>query len=234
MVKKDADPKLTKQERYGLLKKIDQATDKPLIFLSFIWLILIILDLSVGLHKVFLTIFYIIWGLFVTDFIIELIIAPNKRVYLKNEWLNIISLIIPGFRILNLFQGFRLIQLIKLYASIIRNIEGLAIAFKKRGFAFILSFTVIVILAGAAGILYFENPNSLHQAGIYHIRGIRNYGDALWWAAMILTTMGSDYWPKTAGGRILCWFLAVYSFTFFGYITGIIASYFIETSKKIN
>lgn len=34
--------------------------------------------------------------------------------------------------------------------------------------------------------------------------GIDSYGTALWWTAMILTTMGSDYWPKTAEGRILC------------------------------
>jgi len=34
--------------------------------------------------------------------------------------------------------------------------------------------------------------------------GIDSYGTALCWTAMILTTMGSDYSPKTAEGRTLC------------------------------
>jgi hypothetical protein len=28
-----------------------------------------------------------------------------------------------------------------------------------------------------------------------------SYGDALWWTATIITTLGSQYWPATAAGR---------------------------------
>jgi voltage-gated potassium channel len=45
---------------------------------------------------------------------------------------------------------------------------------------------------------------------------------------MILTTMGSDFFPKTAEGRILCFVLAVYGFCVFGYITASLASFFVE------
>jgi voltage-gated potassium channel len=30
---------------------------------------------------------------------------------------------------------------------------------------------------------------------------IIDYGNALWWTAMVMTTIGSDYFPKTAEGR---------------------------------
>lgn len=33
---------------------------------------------------------------------------------------------------------------------------------------------------------------------------------------MLLTTMGSEYWPQTAEGRILCLLLSVYAFAVFG------------------
>jgi len=36
---------------------------------------------------------------------------------------------------------------------------------------------------------------------------------------MIITTLGSAYWPETAEGRMLCVLLALYSFTVFGYVT---------------
>ena len=44
---------------------------------------------------------------------------------------------------------------------------------------------------------------------------------------MILTTMGSEYWPRTFEGRLLCIMLALYAFAVFGYVTATIATYFI-------
>ncbi len=60
-----------------------------------------------------------------------------------------------------------------------------------------VGLTVIVTLIGAAGIYAFERQLSDGT-------GITDYGTALWWTAMVMTTMGSDYFPKTAEGRVLC------------------------------
>ena len=61
--------------------------------------------------------------------------------------------------------------------------------------------------------------------------GFPDYGTALWWTAMLLTTMGSDYWPQTPEGRLLCLFLALYAFAVFGYVTAAIAAYFVGIDK---
>ncbi|MBV8725345.1 MAG: two pore domain potassium channel family protein [Candidatus Eremiobacteraeota bacterium] len=45
---------------------------------------------------------------------------------------------------------------------------------------------------------------------------------------MIMTTLGSDYFPHTAPGRLLCFLLSVFAFSIFGYITAAVASYFIN------
>ena len=57
--------------------------------------------------------------------------------------------------------------------------------------------------------------------------GMKSYGEALWWTAMVLTTMGSQYWPQTVEGRVLCVFLALYAFAVFGYVTATLATFFI-------
>ena len=44
---------------------------------------------------------------------------------------------------------------------------------------------------------------------------------------MLLTTMGSEYWPRTPDGRVLCFFLALYAFTVFGYVTATLATFFV-------
>lgn len=44
---------------------------------------------------------------------------------------------------------------------------------------------------------------------------------------MIMTTMGSEYWPQIPERRVLCFFLALYSFAMFGYVTATLATFFI-------
>lgn len=48
---------------------------------------------------------------------------------------------------------------------------------------------------------------------------------------MILTTMGSSYWPVTTEGRLLCLILSIYAFTIFGYITAGFASFLIGQDR---
>jgi voltage-gated potassium channel len=57
--------------------------------------------------------------------------------------------------------------------------------------------------------------------------GFETYADALWWTAMLLTTMGSGFWPVTAEGRVLAFLLSVYGIVVFGYITASFATFFI-------
>ncbi len=57
--------------------------------------------------------------------------------------------------------------------------------------------------------------------------GITGYWSAVWWTAMVMTTLGSDYFPRTMQGRALCLMLAIYAFTIFGYLTATLATYFV-------
>jgi len=62
--------------------------------------------------------------------------------------------------------------------------------------------------------------------------GFTSYSDALWWTAMLLTSMGSQFWPRTPEGRLLCMLLAMYGFAVFGYITASFASFFVGQEAK--
>ena len=80
--------------------------------------------------------------------------------------------------------------------------------------------TLVVTLIGAAGMYAFEQEYTASQ-------GFQSYGDALWWTAMLMTTLGSEFWPQTAEGRILGFILALYAFAVFGYATATLATFFI-------
>lgn len=44
---------------------------------------------------------------------------------------------------------------------------------------------------------------------------------------MLMTTLGSEYWPQTFEGRVLCVILALYAFGIFGYVTATLATFFV-------
>lgn len=98
--------------------------------------------------------------------------------------------------------------------------RSLTAGFRQRGLGYVVVLTLFVAVTGAAGMYRFELDA---PAGA----GFGDYGAALWWTAMLLTTMGSDYWPQTAEGRVLCLLLAMYAFAVFGYVTAAIAAYFV-------
>lgn len=235
MVESHRTQQRVKRERWRLLRQIHDVFDKPLIALSFIWVLLVIYDFVQGLNPPLTILSYVIWAIFILNFLIEIIVAPEKLKYLRKHWFNVISLLLPALRIFSIFRVFRLLRaaravrslsLLRLLTSLNRGLGAVKRTLYRRRIIYVISATLVVIFAGAAGMAYFENPVALQQAGVPGT-GVNGYIDALWWTAMIMTTMGSDYWPKTAEGRILTFLLALYAFAIFGYITATIASHFI-------
>ncbi len=217
--------------RASLLERIHRRFEVPMIFLGAAWLLLLIIDFTSGLSRLLQTAFQTIWVLFIIDFLLEFIIAPGKLSYLKHNWLTALSLIVPALRIFRVFRAVaflravsaaRGVRLIGVIGSINRGMRALGKSLQKRGIGYIVLLTLIVVMAGAAGMYSFEK-------GITD--DLSDFGSAVWWTAMIITTMGSGDWPKTTEGRILCFLLALYSFTIFGYIAAALASFFVGQDK---
>lgn len=215
------------KERYELLQHLEDSLEAPMLVLAFVWLALLVMELISGESLLFGIIGAIIWVIFILDFAVEFVLAPHKVAYLKRNWLTAISLVVPALRLFRIFRVFRLLRLasvgrsvslLRVVSSLNRGMRALGKSLTRRGFGYVIGLTLLVTFTGAAGMYAFENVAP---------GGINSYGEALWWTAMILTTMGSQYWPQTVEGRVLCIFLALYSFGVFGYVTATLATFFI-------
>jgi len=220
------------RERWKLLHQIDALLDGPMIVLSLVWLGLLILDFTQGLGPILSTVSYAIWGLFVLHFLMGIVLAPSKAQYLRHNWLTALALLLPAFRMLRAVRAFRLLRaaraarsvsLVRLFTTLNRGMRAVNVVIGHRGIGFVILLTTMVTFGGAAGMVQFESPAALGERA----EGLDGYGEALWWTAMTMTTMGSDYFPRSLEGRILGWLLALYAFTVFGYITATIASVFL-------
>ena len=220
----------TRQNR--LLIRIEKVLEGPMIFLGFVWLVLLIVEFIEGFNKELELISTGIWIIFICDFTLKLFLAPKKGLFLRKNVLTAISLVIPALRLFRIFRFIRLLRifrgtrLIKVVASLNRSMKSLNATMQRRGFGYVVALTIAVIFAGAAGMYAFEQSSG----------GLDSYSVALWWTTMLVITVGSDFWPKSAEGRILCTLLSLYGFAVFGYITATLASFFIGndtiTEKK--
>jgi voltage-gated potassium channel len=217
------------QERAEILQQLEDWLDLPMLVLSFVWLALFILELTWGLTPLLEGLSLTIWIVFILEFGIQLLLAPRKVVYLKTRWLTAISLLLPALRAVRVVRFIRVLQstravrglqLLRVLTRTNQSMRSLTAAFNRRGFGYVVVLTAIVILIGAAGMYTFERQTTSTP-------GFDHYSTALWWTAMLITTLGSDYFPKTAEGRILCFLLALYAFAVFGYITATLATFFI-------
>ncbi|MEG3437266.1 ion transporter [Pannus brasiliensis CCIBt3594] len=216
------------RERDEILQQLEDWLEIPMLVLGFVWLALFAIELVWGLPPLLDLVSLAIWGVFVFDFALEFLLSPRKGAYLQRNWLTAFALLLPalrifrGVKVVRALQTTRAVRGIRLLRAVTRTNRGmraLAASVKRRGFGYLVGLTGIVTLAGSAGIYAFERD----LAG----SPLSDYGAALWWTAMVMTTMGSDYFPKTAEGRVLCFLLALYAFAIFGYVTATIATFFV-------
>ncbi len=218
-------------ERFQLLRQVGEWLERPMTLLAFVWLVLTVIELTMGLSPVLETLNLGIWTLFVLHFVLEFTIAPQKGGYLRHNWLTAISLVLPAFRIVRIarvvraMRAARGLRLVRVVSSANRGMRTLGRVMGRRGLSYVLTLTLLVNLLGAAGILAFERHDS--GGGSFN-----SYGSALWWTAMTLTTMGADVFPRTPEGRLLGLLLAIYGFAVFGYVTASIASFFVARDAE--
>ena len=125
-----------------------------------------------------------------------------------------------ALRVLRAARALRGIRLVRIVGTANRSMNALRSSLARRGFGYVAGLTLLVVGLGAAGMLNFENASEVDG-------GFGNYWDALWWTGMLITSIGSEYWPQTTEGQVLTILLSFYGLAVLGYITATLASYFV-------
>ena len=155
---------------------------------------------------------------FMADFFIELFLSDNKKHYLATRFVFFL-VAIPYQAILyryNLHISRELGYLIR-YIPLVRGGYAMAIVVgwftsnKTTGlfFSYIITLISTVYFASLTFFLFEKGANPL----------VKQYKDALWWAAMDVTTVGSNIVAVTTVGRVLSVLLAALGMMMFPIFT---------------
>jgi voltage-gated potassium channel len=214
-------------ERRALLERLEDWLETPMLVLGFVWLALLILEFVGRLSAPLEALGTGIWIIFLLDFALRFSLAPYKLTYFKSNWLTVLALLVPALRVFRIVRVVRLLRvaraarglrLFRLVSSLNRGMNALGRTMGRRGFGYVVALTFVVTLGGAAGMYAFENDGP---------GGFKSYGASLWWTAMLMTTLGSEHWPQSDEGRVLCFLLSLYAFAVFGYVTATLATFFV-------
>lgn len=219
----------SKDAKTDLYHSYNRMSDIPLLVLAAIMVVLLLVPFvfqtTQDEDNLLDTIDWFIYACFAADYLIKLYLAPAKWQHVKTHWLDLVILTLPMLRPLRIARSVRVLRLLRLARLLtfagagFEKVRGILVA---RGLNIILLVTGALVIACAALVTIAEE-----QGG----GSIHDFGDALWWAAATITTVGyGDVVPVTPEGRGIAVFLMITGIAFYSILTANIAAHFIESS----
>ncbi|MGN7226290.1 potassium channel family protein [Dietzia maris] len=152
------------------------------------------------------------WLWFAVDFVVRLVLAEQRGRWLLMHWYEVAVIVLPMLRPL------RLLRLVTLLGVMHRS-AGTAV--RGQVITYAAGWTAVLLVVSSLAMLDAERgaPGA----------SISSYGEALWWSAVTVTTVGyGDYSPVTAVGRAIAVGLMIAGIALLGVVTATLASWIVE------
>jgi voltage-gated potassium channel len=175
---------------------------------------------------------WIIWLAFVLEFVFKWA-ADRTLGYPRRAWFDLLLILVtPPFGVPEAMQGIRSLRLLRLL-RLLRAFGVAAMGFRlaqrhfgQKKFHYVLMVACATVILGAVAVFALEADEN---------KGIRHFGDALWWAITTVTTVGyGDITPVTPEGRLVAVVLMLAGIGVIGVFTATVASLLFEEQQTQN
>jgi voltage-gated potassium channel len=205
--------------RHDLVADIERVTKYPMAALGIAWLVIAIIVLSTDENgsssTVLVGVLFVLWIMMLAEYVIRLVVTPDRRGYLKQRWVEPATVVLPPL------QGWHVVGMEKV-SLLVREGELRVEAILKHHslFRVLIAAAGTLILGAWLVLLFEENAKGSN---------IHTYADALWWAVVTVTTVGyGDRYPVSPGGRVVAAILMLVGIGLIGVLTATVASVFIK------
>ena len=169
-------------------------------------------SLDEGLRAACEVVQVVVWFAFALDYVVRLSLADDRWQFLRRNALDLLVIVLPLLRPLRLLR--LLVVLRVLNRSATSGLHGRVATYVVGGsglLAFLGALTILDVERGA--------PDAT----------IETFGDALWWSAATMTTVGyGDQYPTTGLGRWVAVGLMVCGIALLGAVTASLAAWLTE------
>ncbi len=211
--------------RHDLVDRIEQITKLPMSIFGLAWLVLAIVVLSTDVNGSASTVavasLFVLWVIMLVEYLVRLVVTPDRRGYLKRRWVEPATVVVPPF------QSWHMVGIEKMSLLVREGELRVESILRHHSLFRVLIAAVGTLFLGAWLVLLFEE----RAKGT----NIHDYPDALWWAIVTVTTVGyGDRFPITEGGRVVAVILMLVGIGLIGVLTATVASVFIKEHTDAN
>jgi voltage-gated potassium channel len=207
-------------------ERFQRAAELPMLVLALLFLPILLapmlLDLTSAAETALEVGAWMIWGVFATEYVVLLYLAPVKREMIRTHVLDLVIIVLPFLRPL---RAVRALRLLRTGAAIGRGGVALRRIATRRGFRGFVLLVLGVIAAGGTMTWAFERGHPDGQIG--------SLVDGVWWAVVTSTTVGyGDMVPVTPEGRGVAVLLMLVGIALLSVVTANVAAFFVEESAE--
>ena len=198
------------------VQRWERRAEVPLLLLAVAFLVAYawpVLDtrLSPDLLTVLTVASWAVWVAFAVDFAARIYLANDRGRYVLSHWYDVALIALPMLRPL------RLLRLLAFARVLQRTAAGSLVG---RVSMYVAGVAVMSVGLGAVAILDAEQDADGAN--------ITAFGDAVWWAATTVTTVGyGDFYPVTTTGRLVAVALMLVGIASIGAVTAGVAAWFV-------
>jgi voltage-gated potassium channel len=173
----------------------------------------------------------LVFGAFLVDYVVELSVARDRKSYIRREWTSLLIAVSQGLALLPALGALGVLRVVRGLKPLIFFVRIVSIGsaeahelkhtLKTKAASTALSIAGLVWITSAVAFTLVEDVGTG--------RRIDSFGDALWWSATTISTVGyGDIYPVTAVGRAIAVLTMIVGVSTFGVLTASIARKLLE------
>jgi voltage-gated potassium channel len=198
------------------------ASEIPLLFAALVFIPVLaapfIFDLSPEVAAALTFTAWIIWAMFVLEYLALFALAPNRWLMVRTHVFDLLIIVLPFLRPLRAARSARLLRLLTISGRIGVGFRALRTRDGLRNFS-----VAVVVLVFVGGLLTYAFERN-HQGA-----NLNSLSDSMWWAIVTTTTVGyGDHTPISGEGRAVAAVLMLVGIGIIGVLTANIAAFFVE------
>lgn len=227
-----ARPPRSARDQAGYERWLAAATERAdpfMAFLGIVFALLAVFDLanpglSPGWRTGLAVATWVIWAVFLADFLAKLIAAPATGTFLRRHWLSVLMLLVPALRVLRLGALLRVGRALPAARVISTSYRATGVARKllQSRTGYLAGVGAIVMLASAQLAWLAERGRGTFAT----------FGDALLWSASAVIAMQGDPVPESVVGRLVMLVAFVVGLVLIASLAGTVGAYLLEDRRE--
>ncbi|MEV6361691.1 potassium channel family protein [Nocardia asteroides] len=207
---------LTRRQRWESTTNVPMMTLAVLFLVLYAWRVLDT-DVSPRLDRTLLMADIAIWAVFAVDFGVRLWLSTNRVRFVRKHPLDLLVVLVPPFRPLRLVRA----------ALLLLDTVNRATKARTRLVTFVASSSLLILVLSS--LAFFDAEYGAPDSKI------KTFGDALWWSAVSVTTVGyGDVYPVTTEGRLVSLVLMTLGIGLISFAIGTMTSWVVEQLKTVD